>query len=103
LVVFQRRKGNKGNILVIRVRDKDKRLYIPIPFFLIYLALLLGKAGIKIANRFGSSEELRRINDITKYIDYRSIRKLVYCLWICKSTGLVKVCDGDSMVIIDVI
>lgn len=93
----------RGNILVVKVRDKEKKLYIPIPLFLINLAFLLSKLGIKIANKFGDNEDLGKINDIAKYIDYTDIRKLVYCLRMCKSTGLVEVCDGDSRVIIDVI
>ena len=93
----------KGSILIIKVRDKDKNLYIPIPFFLINLVFLLGKLGIKVAVRFANNEDLRKVNDIFKYIDYRDIRKLVNSLRICKSTGLVEVQEGDSTVIISVI
>ena len=93
----------KGNILIIKVRDEDKKLYIPIPLFLINLAFLLGKLGIKIAAQFGDSADLRRVNNIIKYVDYNDIRKLVDCLRICKSTGLVEVQEGDSTVIISVI
>lgn len=93
----------KGNILIIKVRDEDKKLYIPIPFFLINLVFLLGKLGIKVAVRFANNEDLRKVNDIVKYIDYRDIRKLVNCLRICKSTRLVEVQDDSSTVIISVI
>lgn len=71
--------------------------------FLINLVFLLGKLGIKVAVRFANNEDLRKVNDIVKYIDYRDIRKLVNCLRICKSTGLVEVQDDSSTVIISVI
>lgn len=93
----------KGNILIIKVRDKDKKLYIPIPLFLINLFFLLGKLGIKVAVKFANNEDLRKVNGIVKYIDYRHIRKLVNSLRICKSTGLVEVQEGDSTVIISMI
>ena len=49
----------KGHILMIRIRDEDSRLILPVPFFLISLAFLLAKLGLKITDRFSDSQDVR--------------------------------------------
>lgn len=93
----------KGNILIIKIRDEDKKLFIPIPLFLINLTFLLAKFGVNIASKFADNPDIKEASATLKCIGYRDIRKLVNCLRICKSTGLVEVHDEDSMVIVDVV
>ncbi len=91
-----------GSILMVRIRDEDKELTIPVPLLLINLAFLLSKLGLGIADRFSDSQEVKKINNIVKYISYRDMKKLVDCLRICKSTGFVEVHNEESMVAINV-
>lgn len=92
----------KGYILMIRIRDEDSRLILPVPFFLISLAFLLAKFGLKIADRFSDSQDVKKIYAIAKFISYRDLKKLVDSLRICKSTGFVEVYNEESMVVIKV-
>jgi hypothetical protein len=92
----------KGHILMIRIRDEDSRLILPVPFFLISLAFLLAKFGLKIADRFSDSQDVKKIYAIAKFISYRDLKKLVDSLRICKSTGFVEVYNEESMVVIKV-
>lgn len=92
----------KGNILLIRIRNNDKRLTIPIPLCLIDFGFLVGRFGLRIADKFSNDPNMKEVSDIIKYVGYGDIKKLVYSLRVCKSTGLVEVRDEDSMVIIDV-
>lgn len=92
----------KGHILMIRIRDEDSRLILPVPFFLISLAFMLAKFGLKIADRFSDSQDVKKIYAIAKFISYRDLKKLVDSLRICKSTGFVEVYNEESMVVIKV-
>jgi hypothetical protein len=87
---------------MIRIRDEDSRLILPVPFFLISLAFLLAKFGLKIADRFSDSQDVKKIYAIAKSISYRDLKKLVDSLRICKSTGFVEVYNEESMVVIKV-
>jgi len=92
----------KGYILMIRIRDEDSRLILPVPFFLISLAFQLAKLGLKITDRFSDSQDVKVINDIVKGISSRDMKELMDCIRICKSTGFVEVYNEESMVVIKV-
>jgi hypothetical protein len=92
----------KGHILMIRIRDEDSRLILPVPFFLISLAFQLAKLGLKITDRFSDSQDVKVINDIVKGISSRDMKELMDCIRICKSTGFVEVYNEESMVVIKV-